>query len=382
MLLREQPDLRLAGATWGWLAAALRSMDWLKPQAPEASPRRCWWWAPARTGSASPPQTKAFAARAAPCRLCRDRRGRARNPDGAQRHPRPILGGVRRLSWQKKTAPRREPERGVHFKTAILLGRSRSRRSCRLRARSSRSRRGCQLLSRSGLRDVRSRGRTAAAPPRWTEPPLLATSDGEGVGAAGNGVAWACWPAAASPAPAGAPAWSGWCPRSSGAGRIGRPAQKRRLAWLTNASGMHRSRLGRLGGRSRLWSRRRRRRRRAAGVRRRRVMLLSGAIAAAAAARPAQSWARRCPPPPAWCEMTRSRHRGPQPATPTISATATAPTILGVLLGSRSSGLTVWKCRKAARHCPAARVQGDGIIGGGRIEVIAQRHAFLLKERD
>jgi lysophospholipase len=33
-LLREQPDLRLAGATWGWLAAALRSMDWLKPQAP------------------------------------------------------------------------------------------------------------------------------------------------------------------------------------------------------------------------------------------------------------------------------------------------------------------------------------------------------------
>lgn len=33
-LLREQPDLRLAGATWGWLAAALRSMDWLKNQAP------------------------------------------------------------------------------------------------------------------------------------------------------------------------------------------------------------------------------------------------------------------------------------------------------------------------------------------------------------
>jgi lysophospholipase len=35
MLLREQPDLRLAGATWGWLAAALRSMDWLKPRAAE-----------------------------------------------------------------------------------------------------------------------------------------------------------------------------------------------------------------------------------------------------------------------------------------------------------------------------------------------------------
>ena len=33
MLLREQPDLRLAGATWSWLAAALRSMDWLRGQA-------------------------------------------------------------------------------------------------------------------------------------------------------------------------------------------------------------------------------------------------------------------------------------------------------------------------------------------------------------
>jgi lysophospholipase len=32
-LLREHPDLRLAGATWGWLAAALRSMDWLAQQA-------------------------------------------------------------------------------------------------------------------------------------------------------------------------------------------------------------------------------------------------------------------------------------------------------------------------------------------------------------
>jgi len=36
-LLREWPDLRLAGATWGWLAAALRSMDWLAaPARPEA----------------------------------------------------------------------------------------------------------------------------------------------------------------------------------------------------------------------------------------------------------------------------------------------------------------------------------------------------------
>jgi lysophospholipase len=37
MLLREHPDLRQAGATWGWLAAALCSMDWLKaPGRPEA----------------------------------------------------------------------------------------------------------------------------------------------------------------------------------------------------------------------------------------------------------------------------------------------------------------------------------------------------------
>ena len=33
-LLRERPELRLAGATWGWLAAAMRSMDWLRSQAP------------------------------------------------------------------------------------------------------------------------------------------------------------------------------------------------------------------------------------------------------------------------------------------------------------------------------------------------------------
>jgi lysophospholipase len=33
-LLRERPELRLAGATWGWLAAAIRSMDWLRSQAP------------------------------------------------------------------------------------------------------------------------------------------------------------------------------------------------------------------------------------------------------------------------------------------------------------------------------------------------------------
>jgi lysophospholipase len=33
-ILREHPDLRLAGATWAWVAAAMRSMAWLKTQAP------------------------------------------------------------------------------------------------------------------------------------------------------------------------------------------------------------------------------------------------------------------------------------------------------------------------------------------------------------
>lgn len=33
VLLRNNPDLRLAGATWGWLAAALRSMDMLQGRA-------------------------------------------------------------------------------------------------------------------------------------------------------------------------------------------------------------------------------------------------------------------------------------------------------------------------------------------------------------
>ncbi len=33
MLLRENPELRLAGATWGWLAAALASMKWLRGEA-------------------------------------------------------------------------------------------------------------------------------------------------------------------------------------------------------------------------------------------------------------------------------------------------------------------------------------------------------------
>jgi lysophospholipase len=34
-ILRTHPQLRLAGATWSWLGAALRSMAWLKRQAPK-----------------------------------------------------------------------------------------------------------------------------------------------------------------------------------------------------------------------------------------------------------------------------------------------------------------------------------------------------------
>ena len=33
-ILRDHPELRLAGATWSWLGAALRSMAWLQTQAP------------------------------------------------------------------------------------------------------------------------------------------------------------------------------------------------------------------------------------------------------------------------------------------------------------------------------------------------------------
>ena len=33
-ILRDHPELRLAGATWSWLGAALRSMAWLQRQAP------------------------------------------------------------------------------------------------------------------------------------------------------------------------------------------------------------------------------------------------------------------------------------------------------------------------------------------------------------
>ena len=62
-VLREQPDLRLAGATWGWLAAALRSMDWLKPQAVNITTPLLMVGA-GKDRICITPETKAFAARA------------------------------------------------------------------------------------------------------------------------------------------------------------------------------------------------------------------------------------------------------------------------------------------------------------------------------
>jgi lysophospholipase len=64
MLLREQPDLRLAGATWSWLAAALRSMDWLRaPGRPEAITTPLLVVGAGKDRICQTPQTRAFAAR-------------------------------------------------------------------------------------------------------------------------------------------------------------------------------------------------------------------------------------------------------------------------------------------------------------------------------
>jgi len=61
-LLREHPDLRLAGATWGWLAAALRSMDWLKDKAATITTPLLVVGA-GKDRICVTPQTKAFAGR-------------------------------------------------------------------------------------------------------------------------------------------------------------------------------------------------------------------------------------------------------------------------------------------------------------------------------
>jgi lysophospholipase len=64
MLLREHPDLRQAGATWGWLAAALRSMDWLKaPARAEAITTPLLVVGAGKDRICLTPQAKAFAQR-------------------------------------------------------------------------------------------------------------------------------------------------------------------------------------------------------------------------------------------------------------------------------------------------------------------------------
>jgi lysophospholipase len=63
MLLREYPDLRLAGATWGWLAAAMRSMAWLRTRA-EAITTPVLMVGAGADQICLTPATKAFAARA------------------------------------------------------------------------------------------------------------------------------------------------------------------------------------------------------------------------------------------------------------------------------------------------------------------------------
>jgi lysophospholipase len=61
-LLREHPDLRQAGATWGWLAAAIASMDWLKPKA-EAITTPLLVVGAGKDRICLTPQTRAFAGR-------------------------------------------------------------------------------------------------------------------------------------------------------------------------------------------------------------------------------------------------------------------------------------------------------------------------------
>jgi lysophospholipase len=64
MLLREHPDLRLAGATWSWLAAALASMDWLKAAGrPEAITTPLLVMGAGADRICITPATRAFAAR-------------------------------------------------------------------------------------------------------------------------------------------------------------------------------------------------------------------------------------------------------------------------------------------------------------------------------
>jgi lysophospholipase len=61
-ILRGHPELRLAGATWSWLGAALRSMAWLKTQAPRITTKLLVIGAGADRIVVTA-QTRAFAAR-------------------------------------------------------------------------------------------------------------------------------------------------------------------------------------------------------------------------------------------------------------------------------------------------------------------------------
>lgn len=68
MLLREHPDLRLAGATWSWLAAAMRSMAWLSaPGRPEAIATPSLIIGAGADRICLTPAAKAFAARMPHC---------------------------------------------------------------------------------------------------------------------------------------------------------------------------------------------------------------------------------------------------------------------------------------------------------------------------
>jgi lysophospholipase len=64
MLLRENPDLRLAGATWAWLAAAMHSMTWLaEPGRPEGIRTPTLIVGAGKDRICLTPAAKAFAAR-------------------------------------------------------------------------------------------------------------------------------------------------------------------------------------------------------------------------------------------------------------------------------------------------------------------------------
>ncbi len=153
-------------------------------------------------------QAKAFAARCAPCRLCRDRGGRARDPDGAQSPSAPNSGRRSTPSW-----------RATPNSHALTRERNRAAASCRPRGLlvdladrtgpgpGRRRGGGCVLQARSAPEQAVLRGMSEAVvalcgTAARTGLLLVATSDGEGCGAAGSGrgllgcaPVTACWAA-------------------------------------------------------------------------------------------------------------------------------------------------------------------------------------------